>query len=155
VISYFLPDEVSISRDQKLGGLLTTKDGMTLYARETARYPASGIHHARGGALGIPGEGIAIGLSVCFGGDEDCKKKFRPFRAPVDAKASGFWSVYVRPDGSKQWAYMGYALFTFDGDRKPGDKVAYDTFDLIVNSASDVVSPPQYRAGLYWRIVPP
>jgi predicted lipoprotein with Yx(FWY)xxD motif len=36
--------------------------------------------------------------------------------------ASGDWSIVVRDDGSKQWAYTGKPLYLWAKDQKPGDK---------------------------------
>lgn len=41
--------------------------------------------------------------------------------APDDAKPVGKWSIVKRPDGAKQWAYDGFAVYTSALDRKPGD----------------------------------
>jgi len=41
--------------------------------------------------------------------------------APVNAHASGDWTVVARDDGSKQWAYKGKPLYTWVKDAKPGD----------------------------------
>lgn len=40
--------------------------------------------------------------------------------AGPDAKDIGKWTVVDRPDGRKQWAYDGYALYTSVLDKKPG-----------------------------------
>ena len=52
--------------------------------------------------------------------DDECLKIWRPFRASADAKSNGFWEVITRHDGIKQWAYKGYALYTYAGDKAPG-----------------------------------
>ena len=41
--------------------------------------------------------------------------------------------MLARADGSKQWAYKGYALWTYDGDKKPGDMTGHDATDVIVS----------------------
>lgn len=38
-----------------------------------------------------------------------------------DDKAVGKWTVVDRPDGRKQWAYDGFALYTSVVDKEPGD----------------------------------
>ena len=40
--------------------------------------------------------------------------------AAANAQASGFWELMDRPEG-RQWAYKGSPVYTFFGDRKPGD----------------------------------
>ena len=39
----------------------------------------------------------------------------------VDAKDSGNWTVVVRDDGAKQWAYKGKPLYFWKDDKKAGD----------------------------------
>ena len=39
-----------------------------------------------------------------------------------NAAAAGDWTIVVRNDGSKQWAYKGKPLYTWSKDMKPGDK---------------------------------
>ena len=129
---------------------------MTLYARETARYPASGAAHARGGTLGVYQEGLAVGITPCeIGNRSECEVSFKPVLAPGNAVPSGFWTLYARPDGRQQWAYQGYALYTYIGDKKPGDMIAKDKFDIIVNSSSQEAAPARFQAGLFWRISTP
>ena len=41
--------------------------------------------------------------------------------AADDAKPVGKWSIVKRPDGSRQWAYDGFAVYTSVLDQKPGD----------------------------------
>src|SRR5690606_5642038 len=53
IMSYFMPSEVAIMKDQRRGGLLVTADsGQVLYARDRASYNGTGGHNARGGARG-------------------------------------------------------------------------------------------------------
>jgi predicted lipoprotein with Yx(FWY)xxD motif len=41
--------------------------------------------------------------------------------ASADAKAAGAWTVVVRDDGGKQWAYKGKPLYFWKDDKKAGD----------------------------------
>lgn len=50
-----------------------------------------------------------------------CVAMWPPVLAPPDARPIGEWSVIARPDGSKQWAYAGHALYTSALDHRPGD----------------------------------
>lgn len=59
------------------------------------------------------------GKSVCNG---PCATNWPPLAAGADAAASGDWSVVVRDDGSKQWAYKGKPLYFWVKDQKPGDR---------------------------------
>ena len=58
------------------------------------------------------------GKSVCNG---PCAQNWPPVAAQASDAASGDWSVVTRDDGSKQWAFKGWPLYTFSKDAKPGD----------------------------------
>ena len=81
---------------QVTDGRLTTATGMTLYTfdRDTA------------------------GRSACNG---PCAQNWPPLAAAADARAAADYSVVVRDDGSRQWAYKGRPLYTWVRDAKPGD----------------------------------
>ena len=84
---------------------------------------------------------------------------WKPFLAPADAQPSGFWDVATRADGSKQWVYQGYALWTYAGDEKPGDMNGHDTYDIVVSDDPtylvDVGTPMDAAAALWWAIAVP
>lgn len=50
-----------------------------------------------------------------------CTTLWPPVLAAADAKPVGKWTVLVRPDGRRQWAYGNRALYTSVMDKKPGD----------------------------------
>ena len=50
-----------------------------------------------------------------------CVDVWPPELAAPDAKPVGKWTILTRPDGGKQWAYDGYALYTSVLDKKLGD----------------------------------
>jgi predicted lipoprotein with Yx(FWY)xxD motif len=58
------------------------------------------------------------GKSNCNG---KCAANWPPFTAPADAASVGNWTVIVRHDGAKQWAYKGKPLYRWMDDKKPGD----------------------------------
>jgi predicted lipoprotein with Yx(FWY)xxD motif len=60
----------------------------------------------------------ALGKSNCNG---KCAANWPPFAAPADTTGTGEWTVIVRNDGSKQWAYKGKPLYRWMDDKKPGD----------------------------------
>lgn len=92
-------------------GVLTGKNGMTLYTfdRDTA----------------------GAGKSVCNG---PCATNWPPLMADDMAKASGDWSVVVRDDGKKQYAYKGKPLYFWAKDTKPGDRTG-DGFNSVWHTA--------------------
>ena len=99
-----------------------------------------------------------IGTRGC---DTECLRSWRPIKAPEDAQPSGYWDVATRGDGTKQWIYKGYALYTYAGDKAPGDMNGNDIYDYLihdeVNTLPDI--PPdlkQVGAGaLYWAFAAP
>ena len=50
-----------------------------------------------------------------------CVGMWPPVLAADDAKPVGKWTIAKRPDGAKQWAYDGFALYTSMFDHQPGD----------------------------------
>jgi len=82
--------------DTKMGKILADAKGMTLYTFDKD----------------------AMGKSNC---DEACLKKWPAFHAAAKAKAEGEWTLVKAADGKEMWAYEGKPLYTFAGDKKPGD----------------------------------
>jgi len=101
------------------GPTLTNEQGMTLYTFDKD-----------GG-----------GKSVCNG---PCAANWPPFTAAADAQASGSYSVVIRDDGSRQWAYNGRPLYTWTKDAKPGDI----TGDGFLNGAWRIAQPQAARLDL-------
>ena len=52
---------------------------------------------------------------------KSCQQEWPPVLAAADAAAIGKWSVIPRKDGSKQWTYEGFPLYTSTLDQLPGD----------------------------------
>lgn len=59
------------------------------------------------------------GKSVCNG---DCAVKWPPLFAAAGDKPSGDYTIVVRDDGKRQWAYKGKPLYLWPEDQEPGDK---------------------------------
>jgi predicted lipoprotein with Yx(FWY)xxD motif len=51
----------------------------------------------------------------------NCVNHWQPLRAGELANSLGDFSVISRPDGTKQWAYQGQALYTYDLDVEKAD----------------------------------
>lgn len=79
------------------GGILVDDEGRTVYTFDRDRR----------------------GASSCNGA---CAANWPPIQAPADAKAYGRYSVIVRGDGSRQWAYNGKPLYRRAADAGPGDR---------------------------------
>ncbi|MBU2410158.1 MAG: ATP-binding protein [Gammaproteobacteria bacterium] len=80
-------------------GVLIGPTGMTLYtfARDSA----------------------GSGKSACNG---PCATNWPPLMAPAAAKPMAAYTVIMRDDGSRQWAYKGMPLYYWSKDTKAGDK---------------------------------
>ena len=50
-----------------------------------------------------------------------CAQEWPPVLATAKARPMGKWTIATRPDGTRQWAYEGYSLYTSILDRQPGD----------------------------------
>jgi predicted lipoprotein with Yx(FWY)xxD motif len=59
------------------------------------------------------------GKSACNG---PCATNWPPLMAKAGDSGSGDWSVVVRDDGSRQWAYRGKPVYYWIKDSKPGDR---------------------------------
>lgn len=153
VAKYFVPAEVALRPDEKLGGIWTGKDGKSLYFRDITRFTANGSHSARGGDPGVPQVGRVLGLMGC---DGPCETSHPPLIAPADAQPSGYWTLYDRPDGRRQWAYNGYALYGAAADQKPGDLKGNDNYDVPrVETVALRAAVDPYGSGLFWHVSTP
>lgn len=80
------------------GGMLVDPAGMTLYTFDK--------------------DVTGSGKSMCNG---KCAMNWPPLIAGAGHEGSGDWSVVVRDDGSRQWAYRGKPVYLWVKDKKPGD----------------------------------
>ncbi len=131
----YMPPGVGVLHAPGLGSVVVTTDGKTLYRRDGYRYQVGG-HDFRDGSRGIPAVGRTVGTGGC---DAECLKTWHPLKAPADAQPSGYWEIVTRDGGTRQWTNWGYALYTFDGDRKPGDATANGVYDVGINYDGDTV----------------
>jgi len=58
------------------------------------------------------------GASRCY---EGCAEVWPAFVAKIGAEVKGELTVHTRTDGRMQWGWNGKPLYTFAGDRVPGD----------------------------------
>ncbi len=154
---YYYPPQARIQETVSRGKVIATADGMTLYRRNSYTFQVSGHALPRGVSV-LPAVGRMLGTKTCEG---ECLKTWLPFKAPADAKATGFWDIVKGADGSPQWSYKGYALYRFAGDKKPGDVNGIEHYDIFTNNsvkpvASDGASEiaTQLKSGnqtsIYW-----
>ena len=92
------------------GKVLTDSKGMTLYTFDKD-----------GG-----------GKSACNG---PCTTNWPPLAASADAKPMGDYTIVIRDDGGKQWAYKAKPLYTWAKDTKPGD-ITGDGFNNVWHIAT-------------------
>jgi len=77
---------------------------------------------------------MGSGKSVCNG---QCATNWPPLMANAGDMSSGDWSVVVRDDGTRQWAYRGHPVYYWAKDMKPGDR----TGDGFANNTWHLVRP--------------
>jgi predicted lipoprotein with Yx(FWY)xxD motif len=82
--------------DSAKGKVLTSDSGMTLYVFDKD----------------------ADGKSAC---NAACTRVWPPLAAAASATATGDYTIIARDDGSKQWAFKKWPLYTWKNDQKPGD----------------------------------
>ncbi len=95
-----MPAGIQVKEVQTLGGLvqvLADSNGMTLYTFDMDQ---------------------DAGKSACSG---PCAEIWLPMMAEADAADTGPWTIAIRSDGSKMWAYHGKPLYTFVKDKAPSD----------------------------------
>lgn len=89
------------------GDVLAGSNGMTLYVFDK--------------------DAAGSGKSMCNG---PCAANWPPLFAMDGDTASGDYSIVVRDDGKKQWAFKGKPLYYWAKDQKPGDKTG-DGFNNV------------------------
>ena len=146
-LRYFMPEGIQIAKNTIYGGLLSKDDGQILYVRESA---SGGSDGALRGDRGKDTIGKRIALTGC---DEDCEKTWKPLLASPEAKPSGYWTLYDREDGAKQWAYFGYALYSYDGDVQ--NLGSTEIYDPVLHYEADAEGKASSKFPLHWRVAPP
>ena len=110
--------------------------GTAFAAEPSAMAPA-----AKGGMF-VDAKGMTVyvfdkdtpGKSACNG---QCAVNWPPLFVADDGRAAGDWTIVMRDDGLKQWAYKGRPVYTWIKDTKPGDT----TGDGFLNGAWHVAKP--------------
>lgn len=151
VATYWLPANIKFRDDPGRGRQLVSSNGMTLYRRDIKAFnPASAqLAHDRPYR---PRVGRMIRDVAC---DERCRTEWIPYLAPNNAQPRGYWGVHTLADGRKQWTYKDFALYTFVGDKVPGDMTGDAIYDNIMSDDptvdnSNIGFPALYRAGFFW-----
>lgn len=145
ILRYFMPQAVATRSDRYYGGLLELTDGTTLYARETTNGTNVGVLRGDRGYAQI---GRKIALKGC---DAACEQSWKPLLAGDSDRPDGFWTLYPRPDGKKQWAYYGYALYSPASPDVKSTEIYDDitNLELLPNGVARDMPP------MHWRVAPP
>jgi predicted lipoprotein with Yx(FWY)xxD motif len=157
----FRPQKVGVKSLEGYGDALTLA-GMTLYAGHSFEKRWGG-RNLRDTFTNAYYKGKKLGPAACI--DERCLTNWHPFLAPANAQANGFWEPIKREDGSMQWAYKGYALYTYSGDKAPGQHNGQATYDFANIDGNDFnfkrvaylqeISKASGGIGVYWNIAKP
>jgi predicted lipoprotein with Yx(FWY)xxD motif len=109
----FMPANVVINNlpFSNLGPAFVTKDGKTLYMLVQFRFNPLGTQRHSGTSTNP-------GAAAC---GADCLPSWLPLKAPTDAAAADDWTVVTRDDGTRQWAWKGWPLYTYAQDKAFGD----------------------------------
>jgi predicted lipoprotein with Yx(FWY)xxD motif len=103
--------------------------------KEAPLFPVK-ISQTRKGQIFVDNKGMTLytfdrdtsgNTSTCEG---KCTERWTPLAADKDAEAKGDFTVIVRSDGSKMWAYRYRPLYTSQYDKEPGDINGYDAANL-------------------------
>jgi predicted lipoprotein with Yx(FWY)xxD motif len=99
-----------------------------------------------------------------------CLATWHPFLADARAESSGFWQLMPRKDGTRQWMYMGFPVYTYANDHQPGEVNGNAIFDFRsvgedAEPASKVLFIEKFDAkvpgdggplaAVYWHLVEP
>jgi predicted lipoprotein with Yx(FWY)xxD motif len=123
----YMPPGTTVGRNSFGAPMIATTDGMSLYVRDRVVGTNTG-HNLRTGSKGLALVGRMLGTKSC---DAECAKTWKPLVAGSDAQPQGFWEVKAREDGSKQWTYRGFAVYSYTKDQKPGDMTGNDETEIF------------------------
>ncbi|AYB59536.1 ATP-binding protein [Ralstonia solanacearum] len=101
-----------------LGGCSSMGMGMSS-APSAVKVANATLHDAHGMTLYTFDRDTMAGKSACNG---NCANNWPPLTANDADKASGDYTIIVRDDGKKQWAYHGKPLYLWSKDKMPGDQ---------------------------------
>ncbi len=130
----FRPQSTGMFFDAARGAIISTDKGMTLYRVDFSYHNPDG-HGLPGSFNGAPRVGRAMGTAPCV---DECLKTWRPLAASANALPSGHWSIMERSNGTRQWAYKGFAAYNYAGDTKPGERSGSDIYDILISNDPNV-----------------
>ena len=104
------------------GPIFVTPEGKTLYFSGGDRNGKSSCTGTPSTKINDPTAGFGTYNLPGYRLIKSCVDASPPFLAPADAKPHGDWTLFDRPEGTKQWVFRGRPLYTSTRDMKPGDR---------------------------------
>ena len=104
--------------------------------KETPLFPVKVVQTRKDGRVFVDAKGMTLyyfdrddsgNKSTC---EDKCGERWVPLAAAADAEAKGDFTVIIRSDGSKMWAYRYRPLDTSQADKAPGDVNGFDPAKL-------------------------
>jgi len=157
----FTPKGVQVAAQPGYGDIFTLDDQTLYFGSAFEKY--WGGRNLRGSFEIAYFKGKRLGGDACVSGE--CLAIWKPFAAPTDAIANGFWEVITRNDGTRQWAYKGFALYTNNEDEAAGQMRGHSIYDIADVDGDEVaiartkhlaeVGNALGGAGVYWSVAKP
>ncbi len=157
----FTPEGVKVAAQTGYGDILTLHDQTLYFGSAFEKY--WGGRNLRGSFEIAYFKGKRLGGDACL--SDKCLSIWKPFVASADATARGFWEVITRHDGTRQWAYKGFALYTNSEDKSAGQMRGHSLYDIAdVDGDEQAISRTKYLAevgnalggaGIYWSVAKP
>ena len=152
LLHYNVPSQVFIKKDSlAIGYIVEASSGKTLYYRDRLKDDYTPDHVRPMGGTEDPGIGSLLNLKHC---DATCEKEWKPFLAPKNVQPQGYWSTYLRPDGTRQWAYKNAALYTHVPE-KPGTLDGNESYNINIVDYGVKEVPAEFGLGMMWRALVP
>jgi predicted lipoprotein with Yx(FWY)xxD motif len=96
------------------------------------------LHDAKGMSLYTFVRDVEPGKSNCNG---PCVEQWPPLVASEGDHSNGDWTVLVREDGSRQWAYRGKPLYAYARDVSPGDSYGDGVNEQWFSALKPIATP--------------
>lgn len=145
-VDHWLPDEVAVL-DNAMAQFLVDTNGMVLYVfrcdlddgAEQVAFTVNRIERISRKEIcersfKIINHPVAKGQPRCVAA---CAEEHPPLFAPANAVGKDDWTVVMRDDGKRQWAYKGYPLYTFRLDTVQGFPAGNNTGGIWENVRAD------------------
>jgi len=126
----FMPEGIDVRHFVGRAPLMTA-NGHTLYY--VARFfPLYGGRETRVGYGITYNDAKSQGTEACVA---DCTRTWKPLLAGPRDQPRGFWEIVPRPDGARQWVFQGSPVYTFIGDKNPGDITGNNRHVIVYGGA--------------------